>query len=267
MDEFGRQALIGTVTMKHGPNEDRTALLDGTDGHPRQVSRARYAVLVAVLGAFAVGGCASSPRGKIDNAASLPYFPTDRSAMASTDYTVGPLDIIDITVFQVPELTVKGVQVDASGRLLLPLIGAVQASGKTTAQLSTDIAKRLSNRYLENPQVSVIVSESVSQRVTVDGSVNEAGVYQLSGPTSLLMAIAMAKGTSRVASLDDVVIFRQVGNQRMAALFNVAKIRTGEQPDPGVIGNDVVIVGLSNVKAAWRDFLTTAPLISAFRPF
>ena len=224
------------------------------------------AVFATLFTAVTLSGC-STPGSRLDAQAAAPYFKAPADNGSIRDYRVGPLDKINITVFQVPDLTLQGVQVDASGRLLLPLIGSVQAAGKTTEQLSSDIAARLGSKYLESPQVSVIVAESVSQRVTVEGSVLEAGVYQLTGPTSLEMAIAMARGPSRVAALSQGVVFRRIEGKRMGAVFDLSKIRSGEAEDPEILGNDVVIVGFSNIKGAWRDFLTAAPLVAAFRPF
>lgn len=194
-------------------------------------------------------------------------FPAPQPNSAPLDYTIGPLDSISITVFQEPDLTLPNVQVDAAGNVLLPLIGSVVAAGRTTSELSNDIAIKLKTRYLENPQVSVIVISSVSQKVTVDGSVTEPGVYAIQGRTTLLDALAMAKGTTRVAALDQVLIFRQIGGQDQVARFNVADIRNGRQPNPEILGSDVIVVGFSALKGAYRDLLTTAPLIAAFTNF
>jgi polysaccharide biosynthesis/export protein len=193
------------------------------------------------------------------------YFPPPSDTSIAEEYRIGPLDVLNINVFQEEDLSLEEVRVDASGNILFPLIGTVQASGKTSGELSREIAARLGSRYLVDPQVNVIVSTSTSQKVTVEGSVNEAGVYELRGRTTLLQAIAMARGPSRVASLDDVVIFRTVNGQRMGAVFDLSAIRRGQSDDPQVLGNDVIVVGLSNVKAAWRDALVALPALAVFQ--
>lgn len=180
------------------------------------------------------------------------------------DYKIGPLDTISITVFQEPDLTLQNVQVDAGGNILLPLIGGVQAAGKNTAELSKYIADKLRVRYLVNPQVSVIVSASVSQKVTVDGSVTQPGVYAIQGRTTLVDAVAMARGTTRVAKLDQVIVFRDINGRPAVARFNLTDIRMGKQPNPEVLGNDLVVVGFSNVKGVYRDFLASSPLVASF---
>ena len=183
------------------------------------------------------------------------------------NYIIGPLDVMNVTVFQEPDLTVKDVQVDATGRVLLPLVGEMRAGGLTANELAHQIATQLSVRYLENPQVAVVISSSASQRVTVEGSVTDPGVFEIRGRTTLLDALAMAKGPTRVARINEVVVFRDINGQHTGAVFDVSAIRTGRMPDPEILGNDTVVVGFSNVKAAWRDFLSTAPLIAIFRPF
>ena len=217
------------------------------------------------LAALALAGCvaqADLPTGPAAYAA----FPPPTAEQTAADYRIGALDKISINVFQEPELSLQEVPVDASGNILLPLMGSVTAAGKTTGELSKEIADRLDQRFLVDPQVSVIVAASVSQKVTVEGSVEEPGVYDLRGQTTLLEALAMAKGPSRVAALDHVAIFRVVNGQRMGALFDLRDIRRGEAPDPEVLGNDTVVVGLSNVKAAWRDAVDVLPGLAIFRP-
>lgn len=217
------------------------------------------------LAPVALVGCTTAPSLPVGPEA-YTAFPAANPGLAADAYRIGPQDKINITVFQEPELSLQDVQVDAGGNILLPLIGTVVAGGRTTAELSEEIAQRLDSRFLVDPQVSVIVASSVSQKVTVEGSVTEPGVYEVRGQTSLLEALAMAKGPSRVAALEQVAVFRTVNGQRMGALFNVKAIRRGEALDPEIKGNDTVVVGLSNVKAVWRDVLAAAPALAIFRP-
>ena len=210
-----------------------------------------------------VAGCSHAPVLPGGQAA-YNSFPAPSADHPADDYTIGPLDTLAVTVFQEPDLSQPAVQVDASGNVLLPLIGQVKADEKTSTQLGNEIATKLAAKYLTNPQVSVIVTQSVSQHVTVDGSVAEPGVYAIQGRTTLLDALAMAKGTNRVAALDQVAVFRLVNGERIGGIFDVSKINRGLAPDPEIKGADTIVVGFSNVKAAWRDILTAAPLLSAF---
>ena len=227
-----------------------------------------------LLAATAVGcslmlaGC-QSPLAKdvASGADAYKVIPVADTTAARPEYRIGALDTLDITVFQEPELSLKETKVDAGGVVLMPLIGSVTAEGKTSTELADDVAVRLGQRYLQNPKVSVTVRSAVSQRVSVEGSVNEAGVFEIQGRTSLIEALAMAKGTSRTAALSQVVVFRNTKSGRIAAVFDVNKIRKGNAPDPEILGNDIVVVGFSNLKAGWRDFLGAAPVLGVFRPY
>ncbi len=177
------------------------------------------------------------------------------------DYVIGPLDKLNITVFQVKDLTVENLQVDASGQILLPLIGSVIAKGKTTTALSNEIAAKLSEHYLQSPQVSVTVADTASQKITVEGAVNEAGVFDLKGRTSLLEAVARAKGVSKAANSHRVSIIRSVNGMPHAATFDLAAIGAGRAGNPEVIANDVVIVDTSKSKSAWHGMVEILPAL------
>jgi polysaccharide biosynthesis/export protein len=96
--------------------------------------------------------------------------------------------------------------------------------------------------------------------------VSQPGIYPLTGPTTLLDVISMAKGETDVAKLQEVVVFRTIKGQRMGAVFNVASIRRGEAADPVIEGNDLVVVGYSAARRFWRDVISAAPLLNVFRP-
>lgn len=180
------------------------------------------------------------------------------------DYRIGPLDTLDVTVFQEPELSSKALQVDASGQIALPLVGIVEAKGKTASELSADIEKLFGAKYLKDPQVTVSVATSVSQRVSIQGEVTEPGVYQVTGPTTLLEVLSMAKGETDTAKLNEVVIFRNVKGQRMGAVFDVASIRRGQADDPALQGNDMVVVGYSAARRFWQNVVRAAPILGVF---
>lgn len=222
--------------------------------------RLLLATLIAILG---LNGCATSAP-----LAATPPTPV-RSAVSAPieDYRIGPLDKLAITVFQVEELTIKEAQVDAAGRLSLPLIGIVDAAGKTTGELSKEITAKLAAGYLQSPQVSVMVSEAASQKVTVDGAVTEPGVFELRGRTTLIQAVAMAKGPARNANLKRVAVFRDINGQRTAAVFDLQAIRSGAAVDPEIQGNDVIVVDSSALKSAWREVVGALPAFGIFRPY
>lgn len=183
------------------------------------------------------------------------------------DYRIGALDELSINVFREQELSLDKLRVDAGGNLLFPLIGQLHAGGKTTEDLSREIAARLDARFVRNPQVTVTVTSSQSQRVTVEGSVTEPGVYEIGGNATLLEALARARSPTAVARLNEVIVFRRTGAQRTGAVFDVRRIRAGLDADPRILGGDTVVVGYSQLKGSFRDFLSAAPLLAVFRPF
>jgi polysaccharide export outer membrane protein len=160
---------------------------------------------------------------------------------------------LEITVFQVPDLS-RVVRVSSRGDISLPLIGPVRAAGLTGEQLEKELATKLSENYLQDPQVSVFIKEYISQRVTVEGSVKNAGVFPLTGKTTLLQAIAMASGFDTVANENEVKIFRDVPNGgRQTLVYDVDAIRAGKVQDPEIRGNDLVVVEKSGARSTVRD--------------
>lgn len=193
--------------------------------------------------------------------------PADLIAEALDDYRIGPSDLIEISVFQVPELS-KTVRVGARGTLTLPLVGQIEAGGLTAMQLEALIAKKLSESYLQDPQVSVFIKEYISQRVTVEGSVNRPGVFPISGRTTLLQAIAMAGGLDKLANQNDIKLFRNRKDGTQETIdFDLEPIRKGEAPDPVLSTSDVVVVGKSGARSAIKDVTETLRDISIFGLF
>lgn len=177
-----------------------------------------------------------------------------RVSPGATEYRIGPQDTLDINVSQLPDLT-KTVEVDPAGRILLPLIGQVQASGRTPMELSDDIATDLKKKYMKDPIVVVSVKEAQGQKVTVDGAVSKPGVYALAGPTTLLQAVALAQGPDpKLANPKRVAIFRTIGGRRQTAFFDLTQIRTGHAEDPAIYGNDIVVVDTSGAKSFMQNF-------------
>jgi polysaccharide export outer membrane protein len=225
--------------------------------------------LGAVVLCLAIAACAGTGAAQAPVALSTTQSPLPIGITPSVaEYRIAPLDKIDITVFQVKDLTVEDIQVDSSGRILLPLIGTVMASGRTATELADDVANLLRGRFLQSPQVSVRVREAANQRVTVDGAVVQPGVYQITTSTTLLQAVAMARGPDKdYANLKRVLVFRTIDGTRQAAVFNLQDIRSGKADDPAILANDVIVVDGSNVKGAWREVLRSLPGLAFFRPF
>jgi polysaccharide export outer membrane protein len=229
-----------------------------------------FACALLALVSVVLLGCASNPTlGEGSTAVrvtqSLP--PPDQTGMALdlSSYRIGPLDVIRVEVFGAPELT-REAEVDAAGNFSLPLAGPIVAAGRTPAEFSNAIAAQLRNRYLKNPQVSVNIVKAQSKTFTVDGAVRQPGNYPMVGKMTLQQAIATARGADSAANLNNVVVFRNSGNQKVAALFSLKDIRAGRLDDPQIYGNDIIVVGESAARAFLRDFGTMFPVLGQFVP-
>jgi polysaccharide export outer membrane protein len=173
------------------------------------------------------------------------------------DYRIGPQDVLNITVSQVDDLS-KPFTVDTGGKLLLPLVGEIQAAGRTPAELSQDIAAALKRHYMKDPQVVVAVKEAQSEKITVDGAVGQPGLYALAGPTTLMQAVSLAHGADpKLANLHRVAIFRTINGERRSAFYDLTQIRSGHAEDPPVYGSDIVVVDTSGTKNFLQNFQGT----------
>ncbi len=229
----------------------------------------RKFALVAMIGAAAMLAVACAPARMAGLQTGGQMAPPDPVRMdpvtAATGYLIGPMDQLDVNVFQVPDLT-RTVQVDAAGQIILPLIGPLNAAGKTVPQLQADVAAALRQKYLQSPEVTIYISQYASQRITVDGAVTSPGVYALQGRTTLLQAIAMAKGADKVGDERRIIIYRTINNQKMGALYDLTAIRAGTLEDPEIYARDVIVVERSGVKSAFQEIRGVIPMFGLFRP-
>jgi polysaccharide export outer membrane protein len=135
---------------------------------------------------------------------------TKTGTAQSYEYQIGAKDLLEISVFEVPELNIT-VRVSENGMISLPLLGEVQTAGLNRADLEKRIAAMLEKNFLKNAQVTIFIKEFQSKKVSIMGAVKTPGMLDLIGRQSLLQVISMAGGLSGEAS-DTVVIFRQFKN-------------------------------------------------------
>ncbi|MFL6721473.1 MAG: polysaccharide biosynthesis/export family protein [Sphingomonas sp.] len=218
-----------------------------------------------MLGLFLLASCADTRGGSIpyDRPLAAPDEITFQTL--GSDYKIAPMDKLAIKVFKMEDLS-GDYDVDLAGNISLPLIGEVRAVNLSTAQLHDQLAQKLGEKYLEHPDVSVAIKDSKAHVVTVDGAVKEGGSFSVGGPTSLIRAIAMARGTTEDANPRRVAVFRQIGGQRQAAAFDLTAIRRGEASDPQIYPGDIIVVDGSSVKAAQKQILQSIPLLAIFGP-
>lgn len=232
------------------------------------------ALLGVVMAALLLEGCVASSNPTANSFASHPVNEAGGTPPASVQaaafssgstsgsYRIGPLDVLDITVFQVPELT-KSVQVGDNGIINLPLVGEVNVGGKTPNEVERDLTARLGAEYLQNPQVSVYVKEYNSQSVTISGAVNKPGVYPIKGKTSLMQAVALA-GDVKPDSDASILILRQNDGKRMAGRFDLSAIQNGRADDPTLQAGDQIVAGSSAIKKGFNAILRALPLVGTF---
>jgi polysaccharide export outer membrane protein len=168
--------------------------------------------------------------------------PTPKIAPAvPTDYVIGPEDMLQITVWKNDTLS-KAVPVRPDGKISLPLLHDIQASGLTSMQLRDKISVALAE-FMPNPEVSVIVTDVRSYRVSVLGEVNKPGVLQLKSETTILEAIAMSGGFRDFASPSKIVVFRKdtYGNTHKLS-FNYNRALRGQEDNLTLRSGDVIVV-------------------------
>jgi polysaccharide export outer membrane protein len=167
------------------------------------------------------------------------------------------MDVLDISVFQAPELS-KTVEVASNGTIDVPLLGETPAAGKSTYQLQRELNSRFGAKYLQNPQVTVSVKQFNSNRVTISGAVNKPGVFPYKGET-LLQYISMAGGLTPEAN-STVVVVRQSNGARSAAKFDLTDIQNGRVNDPLMQPNDMIVADTSVMKKGLNIILKVLPL-------
>lgn len=125
------------------------------------------------------------------------------------DYRIGPEDILDINVWKNPELSRERVPVRPDGKISHPLINDINVAGLTTNQVKAELTQRLA-KYIENPEVSVVVREIHSPKVSVSGNVRMAGYFELKTPdVTVLDMIAKAQGLNEFADKGNIKVIRR----------------------------------------------------------
>jgi polysaccharide biosynthesis/export protein len=226
---------------------------------------AALAATLLVVGC-AADGDASSVNAAQAGAAAIPLPAATTPSPGSAEYRVVSDDILQVVVYQVTDFN-REAQVDGAGNIVLPLIGAVPAAGRTIRQIEDDIARRLRAKYLQNPQVSVIVKDAIGQRVTIEGAVQKPGVISARGNLTLLSALAQANGFTELADRDSVLVFRNTAEGRAVARFDANAIRSGKAADPQILGGDTIVVDESGTRSAWKQFREAVPAAAVFKLF
>ena len=204
---------------------------------------------------------ASSPTAAASTMASSPTteLASSRGLADASEYQITALDILQVSIFQVPDLN-RTVQVDGNGFVSLPLVGGVPVRGKTILQAQNDITARYQKSYLQSPQVTVSLVKS-GQRVTVSGAVKGPIVLGLDVPLNLTMAIAQAGGMGETGNPERIHIARTTAGEAVEdSVFNLTEIQAGKAPNPMLRGGDIVVVEDSQARLALKNIKDVLPL-------
>jgi polysaccharide export outer membrane protein len=142
------------------------------------------------------------------------------------DYVIGPDDVLGIVFWREQDLSSE-VAVRPDGKISLPLLNDIQASGLTPEQLRTNLTQA-ANRYVEDPAVTVVVKTINSRKVFITGEVAKPGPYSLSGPTTVLQLIATAGGVQEYAKLERIVVMRTENGKTISHKFNYKQVTQGK---------------------------------------
>lgn len=216
---------------------------------------------------YALGGCVSGSVAQPGAAVVQPSVALGQAGYTLSvdrNYVLRPSDKISVVVFREKDLSVESVPISAEGRISLPLVGGIDAAGMTIAEVESSIEQILGARYLRNPDVSVNIVEYVSHRVTVEGAVENPGLFTFLPGTRLSGGISMAQGLTRVSDIREVAVFRQTGQGMQVAKFDYAAVRSGAMLDPVLYPGDRIVVGTDTMSQLWQDVLKALPALGIF---
>lgn len=195
-----------------------------------------------------------------------PNAPTTAPTTAGADYRMSSNDLMEFDVFGVPDMK-RDVRVNASGEITLPLIGQVKVAGLTAQAAEQLIAARYEEKYLRDPQVSLFIKEFTTQRVAIEGAVTRPGIYPMTGQLTLLRALALSGGFAPYADINQIVVYRNgAGGAREQSTYDLDKVRSGQEMDPTIRSDDVIVVQRNARRTALRDSLF-GDILNTINPF
>lgn len=179
----------------------------------------------------------SSQKGEVSG---KPTAAAAASATTDQEYRIGPQDLVQIDVWKEPEIT-RTIPVRPDGKISLPLLNDVQAAGLTAMQLAGSIREGLT-KYLNNPQVTVTVSQINSRRVFVTGEVARAGALPLLPSMTVLQALSSAGGFTQFAREKNIYILRNENGKQAKLPYTYRDVLKGKKEDILLQPGDVIVV-------------------------
>lgn len=206
-----------------------------------------------VLGSALAFGCASGPKGSETMASSEPY-------------KLGPSDQLTIRVLPEPAIELTDVLVRPDGKVSIELIGDVQAAGRTTDEVATDIAEKMT-QYRQSPSVSVSVMTPASTRVSVMGEVKAPNSFALDRDIRVSEAVALAGGQTELSATSRVRVVRREASGTVLYLVDLDRIKAGDGSTDVLLrrGDLVVVPSAYGVVAGYEIRKALYPLEALFR--
>lgn len=170
------------------------------------------------------------------------FVDTPGAQTSPPPYIIGPDDVLNIHIWREPDLT-RDVTVMADGRVTFPLIGAVMAEGQTTDKLKIVLTEKL-KKYINTPEVTVIIVESRSRRIYTIGNLNTPGPYPLVPSMTVLQALSVAGGFAEWADTKNIIIIRRTGTKEIHLRFNYKDFISGKNAKQNIIlkPSDTIVV-------------------------
>jgi polysaccharide export outer membrane protein len=158
------------------------------------------------------------------------------------DYAVGPEDVLEISVWK-EEALKKEVLVRPDGGISFPLVGDIQATGKTAYQIQQEVVQRL-EKFIPDPVVSVAILKVAGNKIYVIGKVNKPGEYVAGRYVDVLQALSMAGGLTPFAAENSIKVLRKENGKDLVFPFRYSQVKRGDNLDQNILlkGGDVVVV-------------------------
>lgn len=184
----------------------------------------------------------SAPSFAAENTKDTPAVAAVNTPAALPDYGIQPGDILIISVWKEEGLQGE-VMVRPDGGISFPLVGDIQAAGKSIKQLSAQVTEQLS-KYIPDPVVNIAIKMLGGNKVYVIGKVNRPGEFPVTSYVDVMQALSMAGGTNAYAALNDIKILRRVSGRQRAINFRYADVESGKNLEQNIIlqSGDVVVV-------------------------
>ena len=188
------------------------------------------------------GRTAQDPKEEVKGAKSDARLVAASRAGEDPAYKIGPQDLLKIDVWKEDQLT-RTVPVRPDGKITLPLLNDVQAAGLAPMELASVISDQL-KKYINNPQVTVSVTEINSRRVYVTGEVSKAGAYPLFPRMTVLQALSSSGGFTQFARVKNIYVLRTENGKQVKMLFNYKEAVRGKSPEQNIelLPGDVIVV-------------------------